>query len=44
MKTPWNKRGLSEVERQQWMLTSRLAGVAFGLAVVLVWALARRHF
>jgi hypothetical protein len=43
MKTPWNKRGISEEERRQWIVTGRLSGIAVGLAVVLAWALLRRH-
>jgi hypothetical protein len=44
MKAPWTKRGLSEEERRQWVVTARLSGIAVGLAVALVWALLRRHW
>jgi hypothetical protein len=44
MKAPWNRHRLSDKERRQWMLTGRLAGAAFGLAVVLVWAILRRLY
>jgi hypothetical protein len=42
MKAPWNKRRLSENERQQWMVTARLFGVALGLAVIVIWAFLRK--
>jgi hypothetical protein len=34
MKAPWNNDRLTAEERQQWMVTARLFGVALGLAVI----------
>jgi hypothetical protein len=44
MKAPWNKRGLSEEERRQWIVTARLSAAAVGLAVTLALALLVCHF
>jgi hypothetical protein len=38
------RRPLTAEEAQQWHVTARLAGVALGLAVLLVCMLARRYW
>jgi hypothetical protein len=47
MKMSWHYRAnhlLTPEETRRWLLTSRLAGLALGVAILLAWTLAQRYW